>query len=143
MSFIRLAEGKEERLYSTLKKEFAQLFFIIDDFTAFLELVYKSHGTESYFPITELFFKEGKGLGIYFIAGIDTGNSASAVYTQAYKNFTNEKKGIHLGGQLNQQNLFQFQIPITKQLTRLDDNIGCFVEKETPYSVFIPWNQSQ
>ena len=138
-----LAEGKEERLYSTLKKEFAQLFFIIDDFTAFLELVYKSHGTESYFPITELFFKEGKGLGIYFIAGIDTGNSASAVYTQAYKNFTNEKKGIHLGGQLNQQNLFQFQIPITKQLTRLDDNIGCFVEKETPYSVFIPWNQSQ
>ena len=138
-----LAEGKEERLYSILKKEFAQLFFIIDDFTAFLELVYKSHGTESYFPITELFFKEGKGLGIYFIAGIDTGNSASAVYTQAYKNFTNEKKGIHLGGQLNQQNLFQFQIPITKQLTRLDDNIGCFVEKETPYSVFIPWNQSQ
>ena len=138
-----LVEGKEERLYSTLKKEFAQLFFIIDDFTAFLELVYKSHGTESYFPITELFFKEGKGLGIYFIAGIDTGNSASAVYTQAYKNFTNEKKGIHLGGQLNQQNLFQFQIPITKQLTRLDDNIGCFVEKETPYSVFIPWNQSQ
>ena len=56
-----LVEGKEERLYSTLKKEFAQLFFIIDDFTAFLELVYKSHGTESYFPITELFFKE-KGL---------------------------------------------------------------------------------
>ena len=27
-----LAEGKEERLYSILKKEFAQLFFIIDDF---------------------------------------------------------------------------------------------------------------
>ena len=61
----------------------------------------------------------------------------SAVWVKA------EKKGIHLGGQLNQQNLFQFQIPITKQLTRLDDNIGCFVEKETPYSVFIPWNQSQ
>ena len=53
------------------------------------------------------------------------------------------KKGNPSWRSVNQQNLFQFQIPITKQLTRLDDNIGCFVEKETPYSVFIPWNQSQ
>ena len=69
----------------------------------------------------------------------------SDIYLGVYRIFQieAEKKGIHLGGQLNQQNLFQFQIPITKQLTRLDDNIGCFVEKETPYSVFIPWNQSQ
>lgn len=138
-----LSEGKPEELYAAMKKEFPQMFFLIDDFTAFLELVYKSHETESYFPITELFFKEGKGLGIYFIAGMDAGNSASAVYTQAYKNFTNEKKGIHLGGQLNQQNLFQFQIPITKQLTRLEDNIGCLIEKEIPYSIFIPWNQRE
>ena len=122
-------------------EEFEPMYIMIDDFGAFLELIYRSHGTESYFPITELFFKEGKGLGIYFIAGMEIGKSASAPYTLAYKNFTALPKGIHLGGQLNMQKLFQFKLPVSQQSKRMADNIGCLMEDGKPYSIFIPWNK--
>ena len=138
-----LEEHGEEEMYDALLKEFEPMYFVMDDFGAFIELIYKSHGKESYFPITELFFREGRGLGIWFIAGMETGKSASAAYTLAYKNFTKQPRGICLGGQLNTQKLFQFSFPISLQAKRLEDNIGCLMENGRPIRVVVPWNRKR
>lgn len=137
-------EGRSAKTFAAdLQKEFRPMFFIIEDFGAFLECVYGSHGTEAYYPITELFFKEGAGLGIWFIAGMEAGKSASAPYSLAYKYFTQAHRGIHMGGQLNMQKLFQFDLPVSAQTARWDDHMGCFMEEDRVYRVYVPWSRKR
>lgn len=138
-----LKQNSSEKLYEALLQEFEPMYFIIEDFGAFLEIIYANHGEESYYPITELFFREGKGLAIWFIAGIVSEKSVSAPYTLAYKYFVEDKKGIHLGGKLNSQKLFDCNLPIAKQTMRLEENIGCVMEKDKLRYIFVPWNDAK
>lgn len=132
--------GPDSDMTILMPGEFTPLFIIIDDFGRFLERIYAEHPEGAYYPITELFFKEGKGLGIYFVAGLETGRYPSAEYTLAYKHFITDRQGIHLGGQLGSQKLFSFDLPVARLTMKLDSNIGCLIQNEKPYSVYIPWN---
>lgn len=137
-------EGRSAKTFAAdLQKEFRPMFFIIEDFGAFLECIYGNHGAEAYYPITELFFKEGAGLGIWFIAGMEAGKSASAPYSLAYKYFTQAHRGIHMGGQLNMQKLFQFDLPVSAQTARWDDHLGCFMEEDETCRVYVPWSRKR
>ena len=88
--------------------------------------------------IVELFFKEGKQLGIVFMAGFVPGFNSSSYYTQACKNFVQYRTGIHMGGRLNEQRLFEFALPLTVQTQVLPDQIGYSIKKGSPYRLFIP-----
>lgn len=126
-----------------LQDQFATMFLLIDDLSDFLDLIYKDHETGDWYPIMELFFEKGEGFGIYFFAGMDVTGNPSAAYTTAYKNFTRNKRGIHMGGQLNLQRLFHFDIPISKQTVRFHDNIGCLIDGKESLSLYIPWDKEE
>ena len=138
-----LKHNPADTLEEALHNQFEKMFFFIEDFGAFLNVIYADHGAESYYPITELFFREGEGLGIWFIAGLVFEKYASAPYTLAYKHFTEKKKGIHMGGKLSMQKLFEFDLPISKQTMRLEENVGCLVENGEMYSIYVPWNHKK
>jgi S-DNA-T family DNA segregation ATPase FtsK/SpoIIIE len=132
-----LSEGVND-FYSVIMKEFSPLVVIIDDFDAFLQKIYDTSYKEEMNKIVELFFKEGKQLGIMFIAGFTPEFASNNLYTQACRNFTLYKTGVHIGGRLNDQRIFEFSLPLAVQTQVLSDQIGYSMKKGVPYKLFIP-----
>lgn len=109
-----LAENPDGDYCEYICGKYSKLFVFIDSMSEFLSIIYGSGNKENMYSITETFFKMGAGLGIYFIAGFD-----SSIYTQGFtqiacRNFAAHKCGIHLGGCLDKQRLFSFNMPSTK-----------------------------
>lgn len=127
--------------YKNITEEMGQMIFFIDDFSGFLDLVYQSGNKEPMYPITELFFQQGKDLGIHFIAAMQGTGQGTASYRIAFKNFVKEKQGIHIGGRLDLQKLFQFTMPSGQQMKRLPDNVGHMMTDNREISLLIPWNK--
>lgn len=132
-----IAEGNEN-FCPVIVQEFQPMLVLLDDFDRFIQQIYDSSYKEAMNNIVELFFKEGKQLGIVFMAGFVPGFNSSSYYTQACKNFVQYRTGIHMGGRLNEQRLFEFALPLTVQTQVLPDQIGYSVKKGSPYRLFIP-----
>ena len=130
-------------VYSNLRDQLTPMYILIDDFSDFLDIIYKDHDTGDWYPIMELFFEKGEGFGICFFAAMDVTGNPSAAYTTSYKNFTRKNRGIHMGGQLNLQRLFHFDLPISKQTVRFQDNIGCLIDGNESLSIYIPWAKEE
>jgi hypothetical protein len=73
-----------------------------------------------------------------FIAGFTPEFASNNLYTQACRNFTLYKTGVHIGGRLNDQRIFEFSLPLAVQTQVLSDQIGYSMKKGVPYKLFIP-----
>ncbi|MEF9916847.1 MAG: type VII secretion protein EssC [Lachnospiraceae bacterium] len=150
---VRLKEefrnrSTEWKTYSTTNKEadmesfcyqnFRKIIVIIDDMGAFEEIVYNTINRESMSALVEMFLKEGMGRGIYMFAGYPVDMNSNLLYMAASKSFMGYKKGIHFGGQLNQQKLFELVLPMSQQMKHQPDNIGFCIQNGNPIQIYIP-----
>lgn len=86
------------------------IYIFISDITKFIDCVYHPEGNiadmSGYF---ENIIEKGSLHNIYFFACISTDNLASTAGSNLYRFFTGYKTGVHLGGNVASQRIFNFQ----------------------------------
>ena len=112
---IRDGLGEEEVADEMMKEK--PVFIFIDDLPDLLKMAYKPEaGLGKFDGFLENILEKGRSHAIYFIAGIKVEDEAMMTIYKAYSFFVSYKRGIHAGGNLQSQKLFQFRnIPFTDQ----------------------------
>lgn len=130
---------KEDARYQTYQ-HFEKRIYLIDNLADFIERIYMpvTMEQESLYPIYETFFKKGANYGITFMAYEETADHYNIAGRTAGKNFQAYKQGIHFGGRLDQQKLFDFTLPISKQMKVLDYNEGNYECNNQFYQIYMP-----
>jgi S-DNA-T family DNA segregation ATPase FtsK/SpoIIIE len=126
--------------FAAIRERYGLFFVFIDSMHDFLDRVYDVH-EEDYYPLVELFFKQGRGLGVYFIAGFEPNVYSSDMYREAYKLFAGYGTGVHLGGQLDKQKLFDIPFPSREDYKPRDPSEGITVVDDRFVNVYIPPNR--
>jgi S-DNA-T family DNA segregation ATPase FtsK/SpoIIIE len=127
-------------VFPVIRERFGLLFVFIDSMHDFLERVYDKHD-EDYYPLVELFWKQGKGLGVYFIAGFEPNVYGSNQYREAYKLFVSHGTGIHLGGQLDKQKLIDIPFLSRDDYKPKESSEGIMMLDDRTVSVYVPPNR--
>lgn len=100
--------AEEDELYEAVRREPAWLI-VIDDLVSFVERVNKSDARARHLDgaLANLL---GAGFlyNIYFVAGLDQSARGRVSGTPVYEEFVKDKNGIHLGGSVSSQSLFEF-----------------------------------
>ena len=106
----------EEEIVSEMMKE-PPVFVFIDDMSDFMQMAYKPEaGVGSISGFLENIFEKGKSHAIYFIAGIKAEDEPGLTVYKAYNHFVSYKRGMHTGGNLTGQKIFQFgNVPFAEQ----------------------------
>lgn len=124
--------------------EYGKKVIIIDELTDFIEAVYLEKAEErALYPVIESVLQKGKGLGIYFFAAVDYTGIGSVKETRAYREYTRYQTGIHFGGRLDQQKLFECDIPYAKQLQVLNFNVGSYMDNRKLKQVWMPVKEDE
>lgn len=112
------------------------LFIFIPDFTFFLELIYNYEKDMKKFM--EQTISVGKGYGIYFIATV-TNNDMTSDYNskRVFRSFIGYKEGFHLGGQTDQQRIFDFDIPVFERSKRTGVGVGHIIDEGKTKKVIV------
>lgn len=132
-----MAQQTEESWESWRHDNFTDIMIVIDNMSEFSEIIYGGKPADMS-AIMECFFKQGQGLGIYFVAGFGVSVNDKAIYTTLVKNFLKYKTGIHFGGYLDQQKVLNVNLSLREQSKPMDENYGYLVSDNTQYAVFIP-----
>ncbi len=133
-----LKSSQETGVTEQILTEFPKEIIFIDDMDRFVHAIYDAGYKETMNPIVELFFREGKELGIVFVAGMPDSMEAATVYSAACKEYMRAKTGIHLGGVVKNQRLFEFNLPLSEHVKPLPMNIGYVAEKSKTHKIFVP-----
>ena len=132
-------EAATEEAIDVVTAEYGKKVYIIEDFSEFIKKVYATYADEeAVYPLVELFFRKGKGLGLYFFAGESISRGNDATSRSAYSAFMQYHTGIHFGGKLEQQKMFEFKMAYSKLTEALDFNVGCYMDKKKYKQVFMP-----
>jgi len=135
-------EFKPEEIFPAIREKFGLLFVFIDSMEEFLSTIYQDR-EESYSTLVELFFKQGKGLGCYFIARFEPSVYSTGIYREAYKLFTGHGTGIHVGGQLDKQKLIDIPFLTREHTQKLDISQGVALWEDQHINTFVPKNQKE
>jgi S-DNA-T family DNA segregation ATPase FtsK/SpoIIIE len=121
---------------SDFYKKTKPLFIFIPDFTFFLELIYNYEKDMKKFM--EQTISVGKGYGIYFIATV-TNNDMTSDYNskRVFRSFIGYKEGFHLGGQTDQQRIFDFDIPVFERSKRTGVGVGHIIDEGKTKKVIV------
>lgn len=104
------SEGKEESfIYQNMKKE-TPVYIFLSDLLAFFKKAYQAEtGVGNMSGFLENIMEKGSLHGIYFFGCLSVEDQITLSAYRAYNSYVSYKKGIHLGGNLNQQKIFNFQ----------------------------------
>lgn len=121
-----LAEGMDEEELAEKMNMEKQIFIFVTDLAAFIKSVYKPvEGVGSIHAYLENITEKGSNHGFYFF-GILNPEQVNMIsgYT-LYANMISYKTGIHLGGNLSGQRLFQFSnVPFQEQSKTMKPGTG-------------------
>ena len=99
----------DEEIFDRMQR-FEPVYVFIADFSDFLDSVYKpGDGIQNMSGFFENVFEKGYLHQVFFFACINTDDAASFAGMKAYSNFVSYKTGVHLGGNLSAQRIFNFQ----------------------------------
>ena len=99
----------EETIGSRMAQE-QPIFIFIDNLSDLMTMVYRpSPGIAPMSGFLEHIIEKGKLHNIYFIAGLKVEDEPLLMGYKAYTSFIADKNGIHLGGNLAGQKIFNFQ----------------------------------
>jgi hypothetical protein len=132
-------DAEEEEAFRLSYEHFPKILVWIENLQDFMERIYMSYdGQEDLYSIFELFFKQGEHRGILFFAYENSAEHYGVKARPAGKYFLSYQQGIHFGGRLDQQKLFDFSMPLSKQMKVLDYNIGSYLKDEMFYQIYMP-----
>lgn len=121
-----------------LCKKYDKHIVIIDSMSEFLNVIYDTSNETKLHPFVEVYFKNGLGMGVYFIAGFDASVYGSSYYQIACKNFVEYKKGIHLGGRYDKQKLIDVNMTMSQMTKPADYFTGISNDNGGEVKIFVP-----
>ena len=115
-------DAEESEIFETLSQE-KPVFIFISDFAWFVQTVYKSKYDMRGF--LENIVDKGRLHNIYFIASMKLEERMDISHQEIYKLFVGHKAGIHFGGNVSENRIFNFDsIPYQRQSEILKPGIG-------------------
>lgn len=134
--------AEEDEIFRAMGKN-PPIFLLISDLAGFVRCVYD---TDLQYPGVRAFYENAMDKGalhnIYFIACVNTGEMTSLLGKKIYERMAACKTGIHLGGNVARQKLFDFSgIPFAEQSRPLKPGIGLLppdLNHPAPRRVIIP-----
>ena len=123
--------------------EETQVFVFISDMTSFIQAVYKQiEGKGSMSAYLENITEKGSYHGFYFFAGLNPEQISTIAGYKVYMNMISYKTGVHQGGNVAGQRLFQFNnIPFQEQSKTMKPGSGyvpMYEEPGTAENIVIP-----
>ena len=132
----------EEEKLEKITEHFGRKVVLIENLADFAESLYENCGdAEKPAPLMELLLKKGQGLGIYFFSFVENGRRGAYAEHAVYRIFTEYRTGICFGGKLDQQRVFDFdlpELPLRKLMKSTDYNVGSFVEDNQFKQIYMP-----
>jgi S-DNA-T family DNA segregation ATPase FtsK/SpoIIIE len=130
-----LGEGRKRN--ETYLPEEQKIFLFIHDMTAFCETVYQSQKDMRGFM--ELMISHGHGHMIYLFACV-TPVDVSGAYgnTRFLRGFTGYRDGIHLGGDVERQRIFLFDLPILERVKKRPAGYGHIISGGITKQILTP-----
>ena len=99
----------DEEIFSEMQ-QFEPIYIFIADFSDFLDSIYHpKDGIQSMSGFFENIFEKGYLHQVFFFTCINTDDAASFAGLKAYFHYVSYKTGVHLGGNLSSQRIFNFQ----------------------------------
>lgn len=129
---ILIGQGAEDsEIFAQMCQE-VPIFIFLADIGEFLQMVYKpGEGIGNMSGFVENILEKGSLHHIYFIGCLKVEDQSLLVSYKAYQLFAGYKKGIHLGGNLSAQKIFQFQnIPFAQQARVMKKGLGYVPDEE-------------
>ena len=118
-----------------MAENFGRIFVIIDDMVKFCDIIYNDPDGRACADNFNMIFNMGKNHGIHFFGGY---NSGTKTYLEASKTFKSGNTGIHFGGEANNQNALEIDMPLVLKLKKFPSNIGFGVEDKKYITVYVP-----
>ena len=135
-----LTEAGETDLTQKLTEEFGRIVVAVDSLQEFLSIVYDEDNPDKMFPLVELFMKQGANLGILFVFGQIGELPVRNLASKTAKTIFEYQAGICLGGLLNAQNLFSFDMSLNLLTKKQPDNIGYTILDGKTVKIYVPEN---
>lgn len=136
-----IEEGLDEKEIAARMAGEQPMFIFIDNLMDLINMVYRpSPGVAPMSGFFENIIEKGKLHNIYFIACLRVEDESLLTGYKAYNAFIADKYGIHLGGNLAGQKIFNFQnIPFSESAKTLKKGFGHIsTEEEEGEAIVIP-----
>lgn len=117
--------AEEDEIFIRMSKE-TPVFIFLADLGEFFRMVYQpDEGTGNMSGFVENILEKGSLHNIYFIGCLKAEDESTLGVWKAYQFFAGYKTGIHLGGNLTAQKIFNFQnIPYAQQTKTMKKGMG-------------------
>jgi S-DNA-T family DNA segregation ATPase FtsK/SpoIIIE len=118
----RLLESgyEEEELYTYTRKE-TPVFIFISDFMWLIRVIYDTQNIQKNMKgFMETLTQKGRYHNIYFIGILNMEDKNAVKAYQMYSNFASYKTGIHFGGNVTQNGLFDFSYLSFKDQAKIE-----------------------
>lgn len=138
-----LADEPDGDFAEYLCGKYGKRFLIIDSMSEFLNAVYDTANEKQIYTFAEAYFKNGFGMGLYFIAGFDAAVYGTDYYRPACKLFAEYKKGIHLGGRFDKQKFVDVNMTMSQMSKQTDPFMGISNDNGGEMKIFIPGGKEE
>ena len=132
------AEGlDDEEIYQSIAKKYPPLFVFIADMKVFMDSIYKKQeGVGALASWFENIFEKGQLLNVFFFGAAGLSTTAGMTDKAAWLSFIKSRRGVLLGGELNRQNIFQYQnVRYAEQGRRFKPGMGYATSQEEQQNV--------
>lgn len=114
--------GKFSNLDEYINNE-KHIYIFIEDMSFFTEMVYSTKYNMKDF--VEKALSVSKGYLVYFISQISNADMTNEYNTKkSFRTFIGFKDGLHIGGNIDQQRIFEFDVPINERNKKLELGYG-------------------
>ncbi len=134
------ASMSDEELYADLRS-FPEKYLILLDLGDFIQNAKNSGNTGNAVPFIENLLDKGSLHNVYWFAALQPDDTLKLGGTRMYDLFVRYKTGMHFGGNVSAQRIFNFDyIPYNEQAKAAKTGIGFipYQEEETVHKVVIP-----
>lgn len=138
--FIKsLKKQNEKNVFDEMGEAFEKIIVYISDLSCFLDTIYQFTEKEKIYPYYEQMFIHGKGMGIHFIAAIDSKRDLYSISgRRSGQLFLDYKTGILCGGSLDNQDLFDFPLTPSEKIKEQSYNVGSYMDHGEFKEVYLP-----
>jgi S-DNA-T family DNA segregation ATPase FtsK/SpoIIIE len=132
----KIEEAGGRKFSNKVMADEQQMIILINDFGAFLTTIYSD--TRNMHSFFENMVRHGRDHKITLVACITREDSASHGSRPVFSGFTSWKEGIHMGGQTDNQRVFDFDLSTSERMKKHPAGYGHTVEKDKTVALITP-----